>query len=115
MDDRDYGFIKDLKEKIKYWSDLLLTLKKWQSIAHGCMKKPETYQKTYPRQGIRFSLKKYKKGNSQIYGLSMGVQGYIGETIIPLECIDIIVAYAEEQLKTVEDKFQNIKIGGCYD
>lgn len=115
MNNKDYELIADLREKIIYWNDLLFTLKKWQSIAHECMKKTETYQKTYPRRGIFFSLKKKKKEKRSTYSFSVGVQGYIGETIIPLECIDVIVAYADEQLKIVEDKFSNIQIGGCHD
>lgn len=76
MNNKDYELIADLREKIIYWNDLLFTLKKWQSIAHECMKKTETYQKTYPRRGIFFSLKKKKKEKRSTYSFSVGVQGY---------------------------------------
>lgn len=73
MNNKDYELITDLQEKIIYWNDLLSTLKKWQSIAHECMKKTETYQKTYPQRGIFLSLKKKKKEKRSTYSFSVSV------------------------------------------
>lgn len=109
MTNSEYGEIKSLYEKVCYWREAVDSIKRWQQEIKNC--KDDTYQ-TYPKCGIWFRLGKAKKKEDVKYVFGMNVQGFIHDCLLPLESIDVLAKWAEEQLQEAENALSKIEVKG---
>lgn len=109
MTNLEYGEIKLLYEKVCYWREAVESIKRWQQEIKNC--RDDTYQ-TYPKRGIWFRIRKLKKDKDVKHVFGMSVQGFIKDCLLPLESIDVLAKWAEEQLQEAENTWSKVEVGG---
>lgn len=110
MTTAEYKEISEILEKVTYWRKVVDDLKKWQVEVHKDMQCNKVYQKEFPKQGIRYCLKKKKKNEPDRCVFGMCMQGRICSQLLPLESFDVLVEWSEEQLKIAKTALDNIKL-----
>lgn len=100
MTEREFYIIQELKEDIEFWEEKIKLLKRAKSYAGN---------EYGEKQSTLIELRKRDK-RKNYYEVNLIVMGRIGHITLPKGSIDVLIDYAEKQLKITQEKFKAIQI-----